>query len=82
MFQCDSLKDTGVTVLANEPTLLCPLLVITMTTPCVCGQGLAEVLCSKPGFIDELPICHSTRDCFWSAELKWMLEMKMTSGLL
>ena len=37
---------------------------------------------SKPGFSDELPTCRSTRDRFWSAELKWILKMKVTNGLL
>ena len=41
-----------------------------------------EPLCSKRGSADELPTCYSTRDSFWSAELKWIFKMKVTNGLL
>lgn len=58
------------------------LLTIRLLTSCVCFcQGLDENLCSKPGIINELPTCNSTRGSFWSAEPKWILKMKVTSGL-
>lgn len=41
-----------------------------------------EPLCSKRGSADELPSCYSTRDSFWSAELKWIFKMKVTNDLL
>lgn len=66
------------TVLVDELTLILPsshpLLSLLPRT--------REPLCSKRDSADELPTCFSTHDTFWSAELKWVLKMKVTNGLL
>lgn len=63
---------------------LTPAVFVSLAWPLLCPLSRTgrEPLCSKPGCIDELPTCHSTRDSFRSAELQWILKMKVTSGLL
>lgn len=72
----------GVTILVDELTLILPSTHYSMPTPCVCCWALGSLCVPNLALAVELSTCYSTRENFWSAELKWILKMKVTNGLL